>query len=103
MVRPPVDPARCERELRDEGPLGAVGPGEEGAWLARRLELAEAMGTVRCGKEVLEVAGGYAVFAGPVSPVTQAIGVVTGLSFGVAVVALAFLPETRGKQLLVYD
>ena len=34
---------------------------------------------------------------------TQAIGVVTGLSFGVAVVALAFLPETRGKQLLVYD
>ena len=34
---------------------------------------------------------------------TQAIGVVTGLSFGVAVVALAFLPETRGKQLLAYD
>ena len=33
----------------------------------------------------------------------QAIGVVTGLSFGLAVLALAFLPETRGKQLLVYD
>jgi MFS family permease len=33
----------------------------------------------------------------------QAIGIVTGVSFGVAVLALAFLPETRGKQLLVYD
>jgi MFS family permease len=33
----------------------------------------------------------------------QAIGIVTGVSFGVAVLALVFLPETRGKQLLVYD
>ena len=33
----------------------------------------------------------------------QAIGMTTGLSFGLAVLALAFLPETRGKQLLVYD
>ena len=37
------------------------------------------------------------------SGLTQAIGIVTGLSFALAVVALAFLPETRGKQLLVYD
>ena len=33
----------------------------------------------------------------------QAIGIVTGLSFGLAVLALLFLPETRGKLLLVYD
>jgi len=33
----------------------------------------------------------------------QAIGIVTGLSFGIAVIGLAFLPETRGKQLLAYD
>jgi hypothetical protein len=48
------------------------------AWLARRLEVAEAMGTVRCGKDVLEIAGGYAVFGGSVSPMTQAIGVGMG-------------------------
>ncbi len=33
----------------------------------------------------------------------QAIGLVTGVAFGLAVIALAFLPETRGKQLKAYD
>jgi MFS family permease len=33
----------------------------------------------------------------------QAIGIVTGFAFGLAVLALVFLPETRGKRLVVYD
>jgi len=36
-------------------------------------------------------------------PLAQAIGLVTGGAVVVAVLALIFLPETRGKELLVYD
>jgi len=53
--------------------------------LSRRIELAEAKAAVACaemlckhkpdfGAAVLDVAGGYAVFAGANSPVTQAVG-----------------------------
>ena len=50
------------------------------AALAQRLELAEALGGVACAdaQQVLEIAGGYAIFAGAVSPLTQAIGVGMG-------------------------
>jgi MFS family permease len=33
----------------------------------------------------------------------NAIGIVAGVSFATAIVTLAFLPETRGKELAVYD
>lgn len=50
------------------------------AALAQRLELAEALGGVACAdaQQVLEIAGGYAIFAGALSPLTQAIGVGMG-------------------------
>ncbi|HJT86366.1 MAG TPA: GNAT family N-acetyltransferase, partial [Bryobacteraceae bacterium] len=57
-------------------PEAACGPakGFADAALARRLEAAEA-GNARCyGSEVLEIAGGCAVFAGVDSPLTQAVG-----------------------------
>jgi hypothetical protein len=53
--------------------------------LVRRLEACDAWGNARCvtalgelypevGAAILSVAGGYAVYAGPDSPLTQAIG-----------------------------
>jgi MFS family permease len=36
-------------------------------------------------------------------PIGNAIGIVTVASFGVALIAVTVLPETRGKQLAVYD
>ncbi len=36
-------------------------------------------------------------------PLSQAIGIVTCTAFATVVLTLAFLPETRGKQLVVYD
>jgi sugar phosphate permease len=53
---------------------------------------------------------GFGAFAPPLVgymsstlPLAHAIGLVTAGSVGIAVLSLAFLPETRGKQLLVYD
>jgi len=36
-------------------------------------------------------------------PLGQAIGIVTGVAFSVVIIAVTVLPETRGKQLAVYD
>lgn len=56
--------------------------------LARRIELAEAQAAVACaetsdgtpvdGRAVMSIAGGFAVYCGPNSPITQAVGL--GLS-----------------------
>jgi MFS family permease len=54
---------------------------------------------------------GFGAFAPPLvgylststMSLAQAIGTVTGFSLATALIALALLPETRGKQLLVYD
>jgi MFS family permease len=53
---------------------------------------------------------GFGAFAPPLVgymskalPLAHAIGIVTAAALGVAVLALLFLPETRGKELLVYD
>jgi MFS family permease len=36
-------------------------------------------------------------------PLGQAIGILAGLGFALVVVTVLLLPETRGKQLVVYD
>ncbi|MGA3098828.1 MAG: GNAT family N-acetyltransferase [Bryobacteraceae bacterium] len=75
------------------------------AALARRLEAGEAAiarGCVRRGAEVLEVAGGCAVFAGAGSPLTQAVGL--GLSGPVSPAdldSLAAFFRSRGAPLRI--
>jgi MFS family permease len=53
---------------------------------------------------------GFGAFAPPLvgylsnaMPLAEAIGMVTGCALAVSLLALAMLPETRGKELLVYD
>lgn len=53
---------------------------------------------------------GFGAFAPPLvgylsntMSLSQAIGAVTGCALAFSLLALALLPETRGKQLLVYD
>lgn len=59
---------------------------------------------------VYNVGRGLGAFAPPLvgymsvqTSLGHAIGVVAGVAFATVVVTLAFLPETRGKQLSVYD
>src|SRR5579864_300148 len=76
--------------------------------LARRLEGCDAWGNARCvstlgalypdvGAQVIPVAGGYAMYAGPDSPLTQAIGL--GMNGPVTVADVERMEEfyqTRG-------
>jgi hypothetical protein len=75
------------------------------ALLARRIEAAEAANARGCsapGGPVLEVAGGCAIFAGPDSPLTQAVGL--GLNGPVAdaeIDALESFFRSRGARVSV--
>jgi MFS family permease len=53
---------------------------------------------------------GLSAFAAPLvgylsktMPISRGMGLVAGTAFGLVVIAVALLPETRGKQLAVYD